>query len=210
MHLTNVLTALGFELCLSDPCVFRCFSGKEILLTLAHRIDDMFVVGHTSECNALCVELKNMFPTKNLGELKWYTGCAFTQARQAGKIKVTQTAYIDQICERFSVITTSPTPAATSLKLLRLQGHEEECEEKFRALIVRALARHMQAPSKTHWKAGLRVLKFLRKTRDWGVTFQKIGQMRLYAYADSSYGGDEDDRRSVSGGAVMFAGSVVA
>ncbi|CAN0477143.1 unnamed protein product, partial [Discosporangium mesarthrocarpum] len=61
-----------------------------------------------------------------------------------------------------------------------------------------------------HWKAGLRVLKFLRKTRDWGVTFQKTGQMRLYAYADSSYGGDEDYQRSVSGGAVMFAGSVVA
>ncbi|CAN0475051.1 unnamed protein product, partial [Discosporangium mesarthrocarpum] len=59
-------------------------------------------------------------------------------------------------------------------------------------------------------KAGLRVLKFLRKTRDWGVTFQKTGQMRLYAYADSSYGGDEDDRGSVSGGAVMFGGSVVA
>ncbi|CAN0495773.1 unnamed protein product [Discosporangium mesarthrocarpum] len=34
--------------------------------------------------------------------------------------------------------------------------------------------------------------------------------MRLYAYADSSYGGDENNRRSVSGGAVMFAGSVVA
>ncbi|CAN0088760.1 unnamed protein product, partial [Discosporangium mesarthrocarpum] len=66
---------------------------------------------------------------------KWYTGCAFTRDRQAGKIKVTQTAYIDQICERFSVITTSPIPAAPSRKLLPLQGHEEECEEKFRTLI---------------------------------------------------------------------------
>ncbi|CAM9339767.1 unnamed protein product [Discosporangium mesarthrocarpum] len=59
----------------------------------------MFVVDHASECNALCVELNNMFPTKKLGELKWYTGCAFTRDRQAGKNKVTQTAYVDQICE---------------------------------------------------------------------------------------------------------------
>ncbi|CAM9221767.1 unnamed protein product [Discosporangium mesarthrocarpum] len=66
MHLTNELTALGFEQCLSDACVFPCFSGKEILLTLAHHIDDMFVVGHACECNALCVELNSMFPTKNL------------------------------------------------------------------------------------------------------------------------------------------------
>ncbi|CAN0469237.1 unnamed protein product, partial [Discosporangium mesarthrocarpum] len=57
------------------------FSGKEILLTLAHHIDDMFVVDYASECSALCVELNNTFPTKNLGELKWYTGCAFTWDR---------------------------------------------------------------------------------------------------------------------------------
>ncbi|CAN0469253.1 unnamed protein product [Discosporangium mesarthrocarpum] len=43
---------------------------------------------------------------------------------------------------------------------------------------VRALARHMQAPSKTHWKAVLRVLKFLRVTCDWGLAFQKTGQIR--------------------------------
>ncbi|CAN0507162.1 unnamed protein product, partial [Discosporangium mesarthrocarpum] len=147
--------------------------------------------------------------------------------RKAGKIKVTQTAYIDQICERFAVTTNSPIPATTSLKLLPLQDDEEECEEKFEALTgvllwvanmtrpeisisVRALTKHMQAASKKHWKAGLKVLKFLKKTRDWGPTFQKTGTMQLCAYEDSSYAGDEGDRRSVSGGAVMFAGAAIA
>ncbi|CAN0507916.1 unnamed protein product, partial [Discosporangium mesarthrocarpum] len=68
----------------------------------------------------------------------------------------------------------------------------------------------MQADSKKHWKAGLKVWKFLRKTRDWGPTFQKTGTMQLCAKADSSYAGDEGDRRSVSGGAVMFAGAAIA
>ncbi|CAN0495499.1 unnamed protein product, partial [Discosporangium mesarthrocarpum] len=76
--------------------------------------------------------------------------------------------------------------------------------------LVHAVARHVQAPSKTHRKAGLRVLEFFQMTRDWGVTFQKLGQTRLYAYADSSHGGDEGDRHSVSGGAGIFAGSAVA
>ncbi|CAN0469575.1 unnamed protein product, partial [Discosporangium mesarthrocarpum] len=67
----------------------------------------------------------------------------------------------------------------------------------------------MQAASKKHWKAGLKVLKFLRKTRDWGPSFQKTGTMQLYVYADSSYAGDEGNRRSVSGGAVTFAGRLV-
>ncbi|CAM9148215.1 unnamed protein product [Discosporangium mesarthrocarpum] len=51
MHLTNKLAALGLEQCLSDPCVFSVFFGKEILLTLAHHIDEMFLVGHASECS---------------------------------------------------------------------------------------------------------------------------------------------------------------
>ncbi|CAN0492535.1 unnamed protein product [Discosporangium mesarthrocarpum] len=106
-HLTKDLISLGFEQCLSDPCVFRYFSGQEILLMLAHHIDDMFVVGDASDCNVLCAELNKAFPAKNLGELKWYTGCAFTRDRKAGKFKVTQTAYIDQICERFAVTTTA-------------------------------------------------------------------------------------------------------
>ncbi|CAN0460827.1 unnamed protein product [Discosporangium mesarthrocarpum] len=54
------------------------------------------------------------------------------------------------------------------------------------------------------------MLEFFQMTRSWVVTFQKTGQMRLYAYADSSHGGDEGDRHSVSGGAVIFAGSAVA
>ncbi|CAM9148136.1 unnamed protein product [Discosporangium mesarthrocarpum] len=84
--------------------------------------------------SAVCVEFNSTFPTKNLGELIWETGCAFTRDRQAGIITVTQTAYIDQTCERFSAISTSPIPAAPSLKLLPLQDDEEECEEKFGAL----------------------------------------------------------------------------
>ncbi|CAM9297177.1 unnamed protein product [Discosporangium mesarthrocarpum] len=75
---------------------------------------------------------------------------------------------------------------------------------------VRTLARHMEAPPTTHWKAGLRVLKFLQITRGWGVTLHKTGQMKIYAYAYSSYAGDEDDWCSVSGGANKFAGSAVA
>ncbi|CAN0507660.1 unnamed protein product [Discosporangium mesarthrocarpum] len=68
----------------------------------------------------------------------------------------------------------------------------------------------MQAASKKHWKAGLKVLKFLRLTKDWGITFQKTGKLKLYACADSSYAGDEGDRCSVSGGVVMFAGAAVS
>ncbi|CAN0346913.1 unnamed protein product [Discosporangium mesarthrocarpum] len=63
----------------------------------------------------------------------------------------------------------------------------------------RALARHMQAPSKTKWKAGLKAQKLLQMTRDLVVTFQRTGQLNIYAYADSSYAGDEGDRRSVLG-----------
>ncbi|CAN0424880.1 unnamed protein product, partial [Discosporangium mesarthrocarpum] len=43
-----------------------------------------------------------------------------------------------------------------------------------------------------------------------GVSSHNTGQMSLYASADSSYAGHEDDRHSFSGAAAMFSGSAVA
>ncbi|CAM9158193.1 unnamed protein product, partial [Discosporangium mesarthrocarpum] len=56
------------------------------------------------------------------------------------------------------------------------------------------------------WKAGLTVLYLLMSTPTCGLTLERTGSMHLGAFPDSSFTGDEEDRRSVSGGAVMFPG----
>ena len=46
-------------------------------------------------------------------------------------------------------------------------------------------------------------------TSDFGITFQRGSGLELVAFADADYASKATDRRSVSGGAIMFAGACV-
>ena len=74
---------------------------------------------------------------------------------------------------------------------------------------VRAVARFSNDPGPKHWKAIRKILSYIAGPRDLGLTFRKGTGGNLSAYADSSYAGKADDRKSVSGGVVMYAGAAV-
>ena len=68
------LLVLGFEQCLADSCVFRLIQGGIVVMILVVHVDDIFAVGK-ERCDRFGEDLKRMVPVKNLGELKWYSGC---------------------------------------------------------------------------------------------------------------------------------------
>ena len=103
---------MGFEQCLSDPCVLRLTDAKarKVGIVLAIDVDDMVVVSSEQDCDWLKSTLSETFPVNHLGPLKWYTGRSFDRSKDRRKIKVVQTTFIDKITERFHVTSTSPTP----------------------------------------------------------------------------------------------------
>ena len=74
---------------------------------------------------------------------------------------------------------------------------------------VRAVARHAHAPAKRHWDAIQKILGYLKRTRDLGITYQRGSGLGLAVYVDASYA-DTEDRRSVSGLATTVGGTVVS
>ena len=72
------------------------------------------------------------------------------------------------------------------------------------------MARQAHDPSAQHWKAVLKIIQYLRGTRDLGIIYKKSPACRLVAFADSSYPENKEDRRSVSGGVVLLAGGAVS
>ena len=78
------LLDLGFEQCLADSCVFRLIRGGMVVLILVVHVDDIFAVGKKEKCDQFGEDLNRMLPVKNLGELKWYSGC-FLRERQRGR-----------------------------------------------------------------------------------------------------------------------------
>ncbi|CAN0472495.1 unnamed protein product, partial [Discosporangium mesarthrocarpum] len=65
-------------------------------------------------------------------------------------------------------------------------------------------------PKRAHWHAVLSIMRYLNAFPELGVTYGGAEKCVLSAYADASLAGNLEDRRSVTGAAVMFCGGAVS
>src|SRR5438552_11746132 len=63
----------------------------------------------------------------------------------------------------------------------------------------------------THWKAGLHVLRYLKSTRNYCITYRRSTiPTRVFGYADADYGSDPNDRISYTGYVFMCKGTPIS
>ena len=95
-----------------------------VKLTLVVHVDGILVSGEKEACEELHHTLNETFPTENLGELKWYLGCAAAQLAR-GKCN-NQTTSNDRYphqafqCDR-TVMLTTPVKRQTGVPFRVLQ-----------------------------------------------------------------------------------------
>ncbi|OWZ08477.1 polyprotein [Phytophthora megakarya] len=78
------------------------------------------------------------------------------------------------------------------------------------AYIVPQLLRFLKNPGQHYWKAAMRVLRYLKGTRDIAIVYNgDKGKVGLTAYTDADWRSILDDRRSVSGTMMMISGAPV-
>ena len=77
------------------------------------------------------------------------------------------------------------------------------------AFAANTLSRFCNNPGKGHWQAAKRVLRYLKKTTHYGLTYTKDGE-KLKAYTDSDWAGDTDDRKSCSGNILVLSGAAIS
>ncbi|KAG2788014.1 hypothetical protein PC129_g20739 [Phytophthora cactorum] len=78
------------------------------------------------------------------------------------------------------------------------------------AYVVTQLSRFLENPGLQHWKAAVRVLRYLKSTREHGIVYQRgSGEVTAQAYTDADWGSNIDDRRSVSGVTIMIGNAPV-
>lgn len=61
------------------------------------------------------------------------------------------------------------------------------------------MSRFQSNPSDMHWNCLKRILKYLKGTIDYALTFTKVSSNILVGYCDSDFAGDVNDRMSTSG-----------
>ncbi|KAI9914520.1 hypothetical protein PsorP6_007158 [Peronosclerospora sorghi] len=71
-------------------------------------------------------------------------------------------------------------------------------------------SKFLEKPGENHWKAAIRIVRYLKTTMDLGLCFHgKQHGGEAIAFSDSDLGSNLDDRRSVSGVMVMLHGAPV-
>ena len=67
----------------------------------------------------------------------------------------------------------------------------------------------MNNPAKLHWNLALKVLRYLKTTKDYCLELKPDGD-KLEAYSDADWAGEIDDRRSTSGHCIFIGGSLIS
>ena len=227
--LVSRLVGIGFEQCLSDPCILRLVINGDLVGAVVLHVDDIIFGGASSVSRTVVDVLNDTLPTKHLGDLSWYMGVEYKRDKEKRVIELSQTSYIRSVLERFDISRSSSLPAAPSVNLRPVKDDNDAKNVPFREVVgclmwianqtrpdianaVRAVARHSHDPKEIHWKAAQKILQYLRATADLGLIYRAGPDVdvNLSVYADADYAKEDAARRSVSGGAVLCGGSPVA
>ena len=170
-----------------------------------------------------------MVPVKNLGELRWYSGCFYERHWEKGLLTISQQKFAEQLASEYGVEYGKSVPLPVGTKLAKFDKNEAPGGWPFSKLVgslmwlatqtrsdisdaLRVVARYCSAPEHVHWRATMGILGYVRRTSGFGIIFQRgtVGGLSLQAFADADYASVAAYRRSVSGGLVKCGGVCVS
>ena len=96
-----------------------------MVLILVVHVDEIFAVVKKERCDQFGEEMNRMVPVKNLGQLKWYSGCFYERDREAGRLKISQQTYTEELGEKFNVNWGGSIPLLTTCLLYTSDAADE-------------------------------------------------------------------------------------
>ena len=176
-------------------------------------------------------ELTAAFSMVDMGPISFYLGLKVERNRQARTIKLSQPAYIDKVLSRFHLdkANAATTPMKESALLLPRTDGKATTAEKERyqgmtgsimfsivetrpdiAFATSVAARFAKNPGHQHTEAVKTILRYLKGSRERGITFGGHDKLLVEGYSDSDWAGDKDSRKSTSGFIFMLNGGPVS
>ncbi|GKE78293.1 zinc finger, CCHC-type containing protein [Tanacetum coccineum] len=164
--------------------------------------------------------LSSKFSMKDMGEADVILGIRIKQGSNG--IAISQSHYIKKVLKKFNYFDCTPVsiPMDTSEKLMPNNGqavsqlkysrvigslmYAMTCTRPDIAFAVGKLNRYTSNPGTQHWQAIQRVLKYLKKTMDYRLTYTGYPSV-LEGYIDASWINNSEDNSSTSGWVFLFA-----
>ena len=231
----------GFTRSECEWCVYWRRSDNGDMTIVVLHVDDMAAISSTeNEVKRFRSELEATWQITALGEPKLIVGIAVRRDRANRTIMLSQTALIDKIISVYGQKDANPanTPILHGAQLLTPDPQEElSAEEReqlaklpYRSLVgslmyvasgtrpdimfaVSKLSRFLSCYREAHWQAAVRVVRYLKGTRDMELELGGVStSLSLIGYCDSDYANDprHEGRRSVAGHCFSLGSGMVS
>lgn len=205
----------GFEQSRNEPSLYVKKGAQDFLIVCLY-VDDLIYVGTNPYMVKEFKEaMMKEYEMTDLGLMKYFLGIQVRQSK--GEIFMSQEKYLDEVLRNFQMSNCKSisTPLATNEKLQLDDGAAKVDAKIYRSLVgsliyltntrpdivysVSLISRFMHEPSKLHYAAAKRILRYLQGTRKLGIKYVKEKENKLVGYTDSDWAGSLDDRKSTSG-----------
>jgi hypothetical protein len=229
--LDGQLKKMGFNQGSSDPCLYVCLDSEGVTFLVAVYVDDIVLGGKSeTKMNAVKEELSQNFEMKDLGPLHHFLGAKVIQDQVAGVIWIGQPSFTEKILRKFDMYDCKPvsTPVNPDVKLVSGENSNDPCKQKLYQAVVGSLlylstktrpdiayavssvARFCANPTKEHWTAVKRILRYLKGTSSLGLLYRESTPAELAGYSDADWAGDVGDRKSTSGYVFLLGGAAIS
>ncbi|GJS25574.1 zinc finger, CCHC-type containing protein [Tanacetum coccineum] len=222
----EVVLSNGYSLNQANKFVYSKFDdfGKGVIICLY--VDDMLIFGTDQDHVDLIKKfLSSKFSMKDMGEADVILGIRIKH--ESNGIVISQSHYIEKVLKKFNYFDCTPvsTPMDTSEKLMPNNGqvvsqldysrvigcfmYAMTCTRPDIAFAVGKLSRYTSNPRTQHRKAIQRVLKYLKKTMDYSLTYTGY-PLALEGYTDANWISNTEDNSSTSGCVFLLGGGAIS
>lgn len=227
--LTEALLSSGFSQSHLDCSLFTKKKGSGVVIVLVY-VDDLLITGNNAELIAATKHtLHCHFKIKDLGELKYFLGIEFMRSNEG--IVMNQRKYALELIAEAGLGDAKPhmTPLDCNQRLTSVEVDPEALYEdatQYRRLVgkllyitvtrpdiafaVQMLSQFMQQPKLSHWKAALRVIKYIKMEPGRGLLMSSKQKLQLNGYCDADWAACPSTRRSVTGFILKFGDSPIS
>jgi hypothetical protein len=236
--ITETLQQLDFLPSPADPCLFvKKQHGNDPPAFVILYVDDGGIIGTQEVIDKVMKSMSKVFTVKDLGPMENFVGCRLIENKEKDTIWIHQPKLIKHLEESFTSLITSDrvfkTPAAPKTVIMRPQEGDPKISAADQSLFrsgvgmllylikhsrpdlsnsIRELTKVLDGATDAHWKAMLRVIKYVFDTKTYALKLKpnKEDKVILKGISDSEYAGDRETRISVYGYIVYYCGAPIS
>nr|GEY33157.1 ribonuclease H-like domain, reverse transcriptase, RNA-dependent DNA polymerase [Tanacetum cinerariifolium] len=179
-------------------------------------VDDLIITGAPKkEIEKFKAQMEEKFEMSDLGLLAYYLGIEVTQTN--GDISIKQSDYASKILKEAEMLDCNETliPMDPGIRLTKITEGTMVNSTEYRSIIgclryllhtrpdlscsVGLLSHFMQEPKEQHMKAIRQVLRYVKGTKDYGITYKHNGGNKIHGFSDSRYGVNTQEGKGTTG-----------